>query len=95
MQAEKTLLHFDTEEVDSVLAELHALLERRGSLPEFVQHVREIADLLPTGFETVCIEHDAVAAAAGDVFCTLKLREPLLVRLAALRAFDRDFDLAG
>ena len=86
-------LNFDTSEVDSMLSELHALLERRKSLPEFVDRVREIAGLLPQGIETVDLDRGATGA--GDVWFALKFREPLLERLAALRAFDRDFDLVG
>lgn len=84
---------FDTSEIESTLAELNVLLERRKSLPEFVDRVREIAGLLPQGIEAVDL--DRGAAGAGDVGVALKFREPLLERLAALWAFDRDFDAVG
>lgn len=93
MAQKNMLMRFDISEVESMLAEMHALLERRKSLPEFVDRVREIAGLLPEGLETVDL--DVGAAGAGDVRFALKFREPLLDRLAALRAFDRDFDLVG
>ena len=87
-------LKFDTAEAGSFLAELQELAERRKSLPEFVQRLREIADLLPDGFEAVWVGLDGGTTSAGDFHFALKVRDPLLVRLATLRAFDRDFDLS-
>lgn len=89
------VVKFDTTEAVSMVSELEALYQRRRSLPEFVQRVREIADLIPQGFETVRVDLDEGSAGAGVAVFALKVAQPLLDRLAALRAFDRDFDLIG
>lgn len=78
-----------------LLRELTEMAERRGSLPEFRQRLLEIAERLPGALEAVRIHGDHGATDAGHLVLSLKVRQPLLDRVAALRALDRDFDAAA
>lgn len=90
-------LHADTSAAEAFLSEVRGILSRRGSLPEFLERIVDIRNLLPKGLEFALIgdDFDSMPASTGNLFYSVNVAQPLLDRLAALRALDRDFDLIG
>jgi hypothetical protein len=83
----------DAVALEEFLSELLEILSRRGSVPEFLERVSEIARALPDGIEF--FQTDDAPAGTGEARLALNVAQPLLDRIAALRAFDLDFDLIG
>jgi hypothetical protein len=94
MAATRTL-RCDPAPILPLLDELTALVSRRGSLPEFRHRLFEIRDALGGALEARWVDGELGAAGAGDCFLRLQFGQAFLDRLAALRAFDRDFDAHG
>lgn len=95
MRAEHFHLRCDAGLVNPVLDELIEIANRRASLPEFRQRLFEIDAMLDGALETSWVDGDAVATSAGELVLRLQFGQAFLDRVAALRAFDRDFDGHG
>lgn len=83
----------DASALDVAIDELLEIFSRRGLVPEFLEYFVDIRNILPHGVEV--FQADDASASTGEIPLVLNVAQPLLDRLAALRAFDRDFDLIG
>lgn len=76
----------------ALLDELTKIARRRGSLPEFRDRLAEIVEILPGALETCRVDGEGDTASAFELSFSSQFSERFLSRVAALRAFDRDFD---
>jgi hypothetical protein len=79
-------------EVQPLVDELTEIARRRASLPEFRDRLLEIVEALPDAFETRWVDLENGPTLAGEVALYLEFRQPFLDRVAAIRAFDRNFN---
>lgn len=91
----QTTIRLDTTTLLPLLRALQDISERRGSLPEFRDRLLEIVEGIPGGLETARVDGEGNAASTCELVLSLQFGQALLGRVAALRAFDRDFDAVG
>lgn len=82
----------DSSAIISYVDEVNEIAERRSSFPEILDCLLQIRDGLQDG---VVPEGDLRATGTNNFVLSLKVGQPLLDLLVALRTLDRDLELVG